>query len=130
PVGSRAHLQVTFDGPRPEPDLSAFDHFLTARHRLYSTVAGRLVVADAEHPPWPLRRARATGLRQDLTRAAGLPDPDHGPPGHASAGVRVRVSRWRRAWADRRHRPAQGSSTGRTTSSRITWSTLPSRSAS
>ena len=97
PVGGRADLHVTLGDPRPEPDLSALDHFLTARHRLYSTVAGRLVVADAEHPPWPLRRAQATGVRQDLTRAAGLPDPDHEPLVHASDGVRVRVSRWR--WA-------------------------------
>src|SRR5690606_21947426 len=73
PAKSRADLQVTFDAAVPEPDLAALDHFLTARHRLYSTIAGRLVVADAEHPPWPLRWARATGLRQDLTRAAGLP---------------------------------------------------------
>jgi uncharacterized protein YqjF (DUF2071 family) len=67
------------------------DHFLTARHRLYSRIAGRLVAVDVEHPPWPLRRAELIELRQDLTDAAGLPQPTSGPLLHASAGVTTRI---------------------------------------
>lgn len=93
PAGARCDARVSFGDELAEP--SAFDHFLTARYRLYSTLAGRLVVADAEHPPWTLRRAAVQQLSQDLVRAGGLPAPDHEPVVHASDGVRVRISRWR-----------------------------------
>ena len=78
-------------------DLTALDHFLTARFRLYSVLAGRLVAADADHPPWPLFRAALPDLRQDLVQAGGLPAPDGEPLLHASPGVRVRIGMWRPA---------------------------------
>jgi uncharacterized protein YqjF (DUF2071 family) len=95
PAGARCDARVEF-GPRLNvDDLSAFDHFLTARYRLYSTLAGRLVTADAEHPRWPLRQARLLELEQSLIPAAGLPAPDHEPVLHASDGVAVRIGMWR-----------------------------------
>jgi uncharacterized protein len=76
-------------------DAGPLDHFLTARFRLYSRLAGRLVAANAEHGPWPLRRAEVVRLDQDLVEAAGLPEPDHEPLVHASPGVAVRIGLWR-----------------------------------
>ncbi|WP_203716187.1 YqjF family protein [Asanoa siamensis] len=76
---------------------SDLEHFLTARHRLYSVWRdGTLVAADAEHGPWPLRRAEVGALDQNLVEAAGLPTPTGEPLAHASAGVLVRVSGWSR----------------------------------
>lgn len=95
PAGARCDARVEVGQPLTDEELTPLDHFLTARYRLYSTVAGRLVTADAEHPHWPLRRARLVELRQDLIQAAGLPAPDHDPIVHASAGVRVRIGMWR-----------------------------------
>jgi hypothetical protein len=95
PVGARCDAEVEFGQAWAEDRLTTLDHYLTARFRLYSTVAGRLVAADAEHPPWPLRHARVVGLRQDLVQAAGLPVPDHDAMVHASDGVRVRIGPWR-----------------------------------
>jgi uncharacterized protein len=94
-TGARCDARVEFGQPLTDEELTPLDHFLTARYRLYSTLAGRLVAADAEHPRWPLRRARLVELRQDLIQAADLPAPDHDPILHASAGVPVRIGRWR-----------------------------------
>jgi uncharacterized protein len=69
---------------RPGP----LDHFLTARFRLYTVIAGRGAVADAEHPPWPLVRARLLDLEDDLVAAAGLPWPGQSPLVHFSPGAR------------------------------------------
>jgi hypothetical protein len=78
-----------------EDDLRPLDHFLTARFRLYSRLAGRMVGAKAEHPPWPLRRAEVEHLDQDVVQAAGLPAPDHEPLVLASTGVTVQIGMWR-----------------------------------
>lgn len=95
PAGARCDARVRFGAPYREAELTPFDHFLTARHRLYARLAGRLVTAAAAHPPWPLRRAEPRALRQDLVQAAGLPPPAGDPVAHASDGVRVRVGAWR-----------------------------------
>ncbi|HLI86814.1 MAG TPA: DUF2071 domain-containing protein [Bryobacteraceae bacterium] len=67
-------------------DPGEFDHFLTARFRLFAVRRGRLVCARVEHPVWPLRHARVIGFDEDLTRAAGLPAPDSSPVVHFSPG--------------------------------------------
>jgi uncharacterized protein YqjF (DUF2071 family) len=94
PTGASCEVRVEFGAPLPERQLDNLDHFLTARYRLYSTVAGRLVAANAQHPPWPLRAARLLHLRQTMLRAAGLPEPAAEPVVHASEGVRVRIAMW------------------------------------
>jgi uncharacterized protein YqjF (DUF2071 family) len=95
PAGAGCDARVAFGDPLADRELTTLDIFLTARYRLYSTLAGRLVVAEAEHPPWSLRRAAVPQLREDLVRAAGLPPPDHEPVLHASDGVEVRIGAWR-----------------------------------
>ena len=97
PSGSRYDVRVELGAGRDEAGLTPLDHFLTARYSLYSTLLGRLVTADAEHPPWTLRRITLHGLRQDLVQAAGLPEPAGEPLLHASDGVRVRIGPWRPA---------------------------------
>ncbi|MDG4820835.1 DUF2071 domain-containing protein [Asanoa sp. WMMD1127] len=92
--GRRCDATVRVGAPIPEPDALAT--FLTARHRLYSVRDGGMVAADAEHGPWPLREAELLDLDQNLIEAAGLPAPVGDPLPHASAGVLVRVSGWRR----------------------------------
>ena len=54
-----------------------------------------LVYSHAEHPPWPLARARAVDVAEDLIEAAGLPAPQGRPLVHHSAGVRVRIGAWK-----------------------------------
>jgi len=71
--------------------LTAFDHYLTARFRLFAVRRGNLVAARVEHPPWPLKRARLARLEQNLMEAAGLPSPTGSPVIHYSDGVDVRV---------------------------------------
>jgi uncharacterized protein YqjF (DUF2071 family) len=95
PPGARCAARVEIGRRFDDDELGPLDHFLTARFRLYSVLAGRLVAADAEHGPWPLFRARLDHLDQDLVQAAGLPAPEGVPLLHASPGVRVRIGRWR-----------------------------------
>lgn len=94
PPGAVCNVDIQVGGALPPAEPGSLDHFLTERYRLYSVWAGRLVRADARHPQWTLHEARAAGLRQDLTGAAGLPDPDHAPLVHTSPGVLARVDRW------------------------------------
>nr|WP_063791937.1 DUF2071 domain-containing protein [Nonomuraea pusilla] len=95
PAG-RCDAEVEVGRPLTEGERDELAHFLTARFRLFTVVAGRLAAAEVEHPPWPLRQARLLHLDQDLVRLAGLPAPDRAPVLHASPGVPVRVGRWTR----------------------------------
>jgi uncharacterized protein YqjF (DUF2071 family) len=80
--------------PLAEAGYDGLAHFLTARYRLFTVIAGRLAAAEAEHPPWPLCHVEVLGLDQDLLQHAGLPAPSGDPLAHASRGVPVRIGRW------------------------------------
>jgi uncharacterized protein len=77
--------------PGPPIEAGPREIFLTARFRLYSVRAGRLVFADVEHPPWPLQAARVIRAEQTLTQSSGLPAPSGLPLAHFSPGVTVRI---------------------------------------
>ena len=91
---ARCDAEVAFGTPLGESGDAELADFLTARYRLYTIVAGRLAAAEAEHRPWPLRRATVLSLKQNLLETAGLPAPDGEPLTHASPGVPVRVGMW------------------------------------
>jgi len=63
-----------------------FEHFLTARWRLFARRFGRIVSADVDHPRWPLQRAAVEKLEQDLVPVNGAPIV------HFSRGVAVRAT--------------------------------------
>lgn len=94
PTGARANLDLEVGGPIDAAELDELTKFLTARHRLYSVILGRLAGANAQHPPWPLHHARALRVDEDLIQAAGLPPPGGEPLVHASPGVAVRIGMW------------------------------------
>ena len=94
PRGARADADVRIGSAYRPDELRPFDHFLTARFRLFSvTRAGQLRTADAEHRPWLLRRADADRIDESVIAAAGLPAPTGAPVTHYSEGVEVRISR-------------------------------------
>lgn len=74
-------------------ELGALDHFLTARWRVFARVRSHLRYVEAEHPPWPLRRAEVVLLQDSLVTAAGLPAPTGDPVVHYSDRVQVRLGR-------------------------------------
>jgi uncharacterized protein YqjF (DUF2071 family) len=91
PRGSRSRLVVAV-GERidhPEP----FEHFLSARWGLYTMLGSRLAYARVEHAPWPLHRAEATVIDDDLMAAAGYAAPQGAPHVMYSPGVSVRIDR-------------------------------------
>jgi len=93
---ARCDATVRLGPPLSEAERDELAHFLTARHRLFTVIAGRLFCAEAEHPPWPLHHGEVVELDQDLPQAAGLPAPGSEPLVHTSPGVDVRIGRWHR----------------------------------
>jgi uncharacterized protein YqjF (DUF2071 family) len=91
---ARCEAQVEMGPPLAEAECDGLAHFLTARYRLFTLVAGRIAAAEAEHPPWPLRRAEVLHLDQNLLQHAGLPEPAGNPLVHVSPGVPVRIGMW------------------------------------
>ena len=96
PHGARADADVELGPPLDDGERDALAHFLTARYRLFTVIAGRLAAAEVEHPDWPLHHARLDRLDQDLLAAAGLPPNGEAPLVHASPGVSVRIGLWHR----------------------------------
>ena len=90
PADSAVTVEV---GPRLAPrELGQFDHHLTARWQLYTTLGPVLARSIVDHEPWPLHRAVVRELDTGLVAAAGLPDPEGQPVVHWSPGVRTRIS--------------------------------------
>jgi uncharacterized protein len=92
--GARCDAEVAMGVPLTEAECDEAALFLTARYRLFTMVAGRLAVAEAEHPPWPLRRAKVPDLDQNLLQRTGLPAPTGDPLAHACPAVPVRIGVW------------------------------------
>jgi uncharacterized protein len=96
PGSAHCDAQTRLAEALSDPECSPLVHFLTARYRLFTRIAGRLAAAEVEHPLWPLHRAELLGLEQNLLTEAGLPAPPGDPLAHASPGVPVRVGMWHR----------------------------------
>lgn len=77
-------------------ESAAFEHFVTARFRLYAAARNRVFAADIEHQPWSLRRARLLHLRENLIEACGLAAPQGRPEIHFADEMFVKVDRVRR----------------------------------
>ncbi len=92
----RCDADVRLGPPLDGTERDDLAHFLTARYRLFTVIAGRLAAVEVEHPEWPLHRAELVRLEQDLLTGAGLAAPVGDPLIHASPGVPVRVGMWHR----------------------------------
>jgi uncharacterized protein len=93
---TRCDATVRLGPPLADAERDELAHFLSARYRLFTLIAGRLVCAEAEHPPWPLHRGELLELDQNLPQAAGLPPATGEPLVHTSPGVDVRIGMWHR----------------------------------
>lgn len=91
PRGASSHVEVEVGERYEAAGLTELDHFLTARWALFSSPRSGLHVARASHDPWPLHRATATVVRDELVAASGLRPPDGEPLVHHSPSVTVRI---------------------------------------
>lgn len=92
PRGARCRVHLALGDPYEAHELTERDHFLTARWMLFSSTARqRQRFARAWHDPWPVVRAEAVDVHDELLRAAGLPATDDAPLVHWSPGVDVRI---------------------------------------
>jgi uncharacterized protein YqjF (DUF2071 family) len=93
PRAVASRVRIGIGAPIAPADVTELEHFLTARWRLFSEAGGRPVSARAAHQPWPLHRARALTVDDQLIAAAGLPAPAGEPLVHYSPGVDVAIGR-------------------------------------
>jgi uncharacterized protein YqjF (DUF2071 family) len=91
PRGAASEVQIDIGDPFAPSELSALDHFLTARWALFSAPIAGLRWARAWHEPWPLHRVAVASVHDDLVAAAGLPAPARPPLAHFSPSVEVRI---------------------------------------
>jgi len=92
PTPATSAITVEIGAPLRSAELDEFDHYLTARWQLYTTLGPVLARSNVEHEPWPLHRAAARELDGNLIETAGLPAPEGEPLVHWSPGVRTRIS--------------------------------------
>ena len=77
-------------GPSAGPSTpGSLEHFLTERYCLFTPHAGRTLVGDIHHLPWPLEPAEAEIRRNDLPSAHGLTLPDRPPVLHFARELQV-----------------------------------------
>jgi uncharacterized protein YqjF (DUF2071 family) len=100
PRGARTHVEVRVGTPIVTADPLA--DFLTARWALFTRRLGRTVRLPNAHASWPLHRAEALVVQDELLAAAGLPGVADRPPDSVlySPGVRTRFGL--PAWAQAR----------------------------
>jgi uncharacterized protein YqjF (DUF2071 family) len=92
PCPARSEVAVRIGELYAPGELTDFDHWLTARFRLFANPWDRgLRYALAEHDVWPLHRAEVLHVDDTLVTAAGLPAPVGDPVVHWSPGVDVRI---------------------------------------
>lgn len=91
PRGAASRLSISVGEAIAQP--SDFEHFLSARWRLYTMLRSRLAEAPVDHEPWPLRRASVIALEDEVLVAAGYAEPTEPPHVMYSPGVSVRIGR-------------------------------------
>ncbi|MDQ1463462.1 MAG: uncharacterized protein QOC73_403 [Actinomycetota bacterium] len=91
PRGAKSRVVVDIGEPIAAAELTAHEHFLTARWKLFSMHGRWQRYGDAQHDPWQLHRATVRELDDQLVAAAGLPQPTTLPLAHYSPGVDVRI---------------------------------------
>lgn len=91
-TSASSSVEVEVGDPLAPEDVTDLDHFLVSRWRLYSRGRRGLMVGRIDHVPWALRSAGLVDVREDLLRAAGLPDPASAPLVRYAPGVDVRIA--------------------------------------
>jgi uncharacterized protein YqjF (DUF2071 family) len=86
PANYEAIYAPASDLPSPRTPLSTF---LTERYCLFTPFAGRMLVGDIHHLPWPLQPAEADIRVNQIPRAHGFTLPDTSPILHFSRQLQV-----------------------------------------
>lgn len=86
-----SHVAVRLGPPIDDRQRTALDDWLTGRWRAYTRIAGRWLVVEVAHEPWPLRRATVESLDDHLVAAAGLEVPARPDVVHAADVVHARL---------------------------------------
>jgi hypothetical protein len=75
PTPATSAITLEIGGPLAPEQLGPFDHYLTARWQLYTTLGPLLARSTVEHEPWPLHRAavRPAGREPGCGRRATAP---------------------------------------------------------
>jgi uncharacterized protein len=94
PRGAHCRVRVRVGDAYALDEASDFEHWLSARWRLYGELrSGRIVTAEAHHERWPLFHAEVLECEESLLTACGLPAPTGTPIAHWSPRATVRIGR-------------------------------------
>jgi uncharacterized protein YqjF (DUF2071 family) len=91
---TRPRLTVTYQLGQPlgAADPGTLEHFLVERYLLHVERRGALWTTQVHHSHYPLQQAQVLEIRDELIRAAGLPEPGGPPPlVHYAPGVDVEI---------------------------------------
>lgn len=91
PRGATSDVTIEIGAPLAAAETTELDYFLTTRRALYSAHSHGISKARAEHAPWPLYRATAVHVDDELIVAAGLPAPEGEPVVHYADRLDVRI---------------------------------------
>ena len=80
----------------PPSQPGTLEYFLTERYCLFTTLAGRVLIGEIHHLPWPLERAEAEIAVNELARPWGLTLPQSAPVLHYAAWLEVLI--WGLRW--------------------------------
>jgi uncharacterized protein len=89
--GGRAKARVRIAKEERIVEQSDLDIFLTARFRLYSTYAGKLITAEVGHAPWILNRVRVLEFEENVRRTMGVEFSSNDFLCHHSSGVDTEI---------------------------------------
>jgi len=89
--GGRARALIRIRKESAIARQSPLEVFLTARFRLYSTLAGRLITAQVEHPPWELNSVRVLEFEENVRKAMGVEFESADFLAHHSRGVDTKI---------------------------------------
>jgi hypothetical protein len=87
--GANATIRIAKEARIAEQ--SPLDVFLTARFRLYSIYARRLITAEVAHPPWELNHVRILEFEETVRRVMGVEFPGDQFLAHHSHGVDTKI---------------------------------------
>lgn len=109
-----ADMAFTVGEPIIASEVSALEHFLSARWALLTHRRGKILYGRVHHERWPLHQVSEVRIDQSVVEAAGLPAPTGQPHSMYSPAVNVQV-----AWLEKfqykqahAHTPALGWQSG------------------
>ena len=85
------YAPISGSAPAAPSEPGSLEHFLTERYCLFTPSAGRILVGDIHHGPWPLQPGEAEIRVNEIPAAHGITLPNRPPVLHFSRELYVSI---------------------------------------